>query len=104
MIKASQIVKDVKELAAEHPNRKAGCKNFHANGRPCCIVGHALHKHGVRLKDLFGRGLNENGLVALKVYKVIENDLSDQDWMKLQYVQNAQDKGRPWGEAIKELA
>lgn len=105
MIKASDILKTVKELGERFPDRRAGCQYFYRNGHPCCIVGHALRKHGLRMRDLPNFGVNGTGLGAAidSGDLPIEVDIDDLQLRRLCNVQMAQDEEKPWGEAIQEL-
>ena len=101
MIKVSDLIEDVKELAREHPDKTAECVYF-LEGEPCCIVGHALAKRGITAKDAIEGDYNYGvAVTALPDYGVIEDDF--RALVRLSEVQDLQDYGKPWGEAIKVL-
>lgn len=115
MTKLSELVETVKKLGAENPDKKAQCSYFHGNGQPCCIVGAALYEHGIKRKDLrieddlgYPVDFNEGTGVVSLLERVgvplgIEMDVDSSVTELLEAVQEAQDGGLPWGEAIRRL-
>lgn len=105
MIKASDILKTVKELGEKYPNRRAGNQYFHRNGHACCIIGHAFRAHGIRSRD-FTHEMNGRSIANL-LYRDgaklgLDND-DDLAVLRLDRAQKAQDNEKPWGEDIQEL-
>jgi hypothetical protein len=95
-LNAADVVQTVREIAAERPDHSdAGCVYFHSNGHPSCIVGHALYRLGVRLRDL---SVNNNGdtIDELAPFTWDEGDVA---W--LFSVQEYQDRLVPWGAAVE---
>lgn len=109
-IKASAILETVKVLAAEKPDTTTGCNYFTGDDNtPCCIVGHAMSRLGYQPNTVdthewedFNKYTN---VYSLFTYGIEGFDL-DIDYVileKLRQVQEAQDTGSTWGEAIKAL-
>lgn len=70
--------------------------------QPGCIVGHVLHAAGVSLPVLLAEETNDAEGALRNLAR--ENTLNYEDGVSqlLQDVQGAQDKGTPWGEAVRE--
>jgi hypothetical protein len=116
-VKASQILETVKELGEKHPNRTRNCQYFKDNGQPCCIVGAALSRNGIKAKDLrrvAGEGGYDDvnsGTSVLWLFRSkdladqlgLVDDLSEGRSQALASVQDSQDNGATWGEAISYL-
>lgn len=69
---------------------------------PGCIAGYVLHKAGVPLEAL--RGCEASPADAVVSFLVAERELAasaDVAYL-LRDVQYKQDRGRPWGEAVRE--
>jgi len=91
-----------------------GCVYVH-NGAPSCAVGHAMVNLGVPIhlfteEDEFGVGLNVDtdacGLLAAlardgELSMPLDAEEADQIVTFLAAVQDKQDDGRPWGEALQ---
>lgn len=107
-IKASDILASVKALGIKHPRTKRECKYFYDDGKPCCIVGRALHENGMK-PDRFidDEDLNRNtGASSLFMFYEdlgLVNDLTSDQMSTLNRTQERQDDDAPWGEAIKGL-
>jgi hypothetical protein len=109
-IKASQIKEAVIEIANEKPDyiypedlRNSGCR-YAVDGKPSCIVGHALAKVGIDIGvietlDIDG-GIPAHYLSS-KLPEFIEDNDEEGSMAFLQEVQSSQDNGSPWGEAVK---
>lgn len=95
------LIATMRRLAAEHPDRTAECQYTRREDEfddstplvaPVCIVGVALHELGVGLETLnFYEGSNVNQLIQADVE-------SKNGW--LFWVQNQQDLGDTWAEAV----
>lgn len=72
---------------------------------PSCIVGHALITGGLDMVAIRESGYNESGITLLVDY-LVENELidgyDDDALAFLARIQNSQDRGRPWGEAVEK--
>lgn len=109
-LKASELLKTVRQIGKESPSGSAGCRYFNYDGTPCCIVGHAIYYHGITV-DYFEDhdswefdDLNEGSNVEELINRLgIENDLDAEQMSTLLEVQSRQDHGTPWGEAVLEL-
>lgn len=109
MTTATEILKTVIELAKENPEKTAGCKYVNDDGTPCCIVGHALIKHGLKAADFDGSLYEVDGLVnpintcgvafGLLAKLGIEEDNKDVV-RRLARIQSAQDAGKTWSDAV----
>jgi hypothetical protein len=103
---SADIVRVINELAEAKPDfiyvdpdgvgggENANCSYFHGD-TPGCIVGHALARFGV------GPGVAQEGSSAREVvdYLAASSDTEDLDYMT--YVQQRQDEGVSWGEAVR---
>ena len=107
MIKVSDLWAEVKKVAAEQPDyvySEEPCQYQH-DGKPSCIVGHALHRLGVPIEALEalddaqeGGGVPASGLPSYLPILVEEGSRSA--LIALGEAQEAQDDGIPWGEAV----
>ena len=113
MTTATEILKTVIELAKENPEKTAGCKYVNDDGTPCCIVGHALIKHGLKATDFDGSFDGYDGRVhPINTYGVIFGLLAklgieedDKDVVRrLARIQAAQDAGITWSDAVASAA
>lgn len=105
-VNITKLYRRVLQLAREHPSRKAMSVYIGANNQPCCIIGTALVDLGVpkdalkasnseTICDISGNG--RYGAIELtggggRFNRMLEH---------LQEVQERQDNGVPWGEAVK---
>jgi hypothetical protein len=86
----------------EEGSQVALCVYFDDEGSPSCIVGHALAKKGVTREalDNVDSELNRNaGPYGLESAEVISAPVGVIDLLSL--VQDYQDQGTPWGEALR---
>lgn len=102
MIKASELLPVVVELANLRPDMESGCFYFKDDGQPCCIVGHGLAALGADPAHYLNTGhLNDQTpvLELAQLFEEIEDD--DNAALKaLDSIQRYQDKGKTWGEAL----
>ena len=112
-ITAKQILKTVKELAKENPdtvyvspNDEGLCfytKGACSNGTEGCIIGQALVKLGVpkeTLAELDEKSQDITGLLR-NLDMVDLATFDDNDYLdELTKIQNRQDSGCSWGEAV----
>ena len=113
-ITASSLKDEVIRVAAEKPEHIYRPKNPHAssactytqNGKPACIVGHALNRLGVdtpALQEFDSHA--EGGLSVDELFYHYFHIFDDGGWddesvQFLSRVQSFQDGGMPWGEAV----
>lgn len=74
-----------------------GCVYVH-DGKPSCLIGHALWMAGVIDSNFEDRGCNTRAAYDLTRQYGVE--VEEADW--LDSVQRSQDLGVPWGEAVPE--
>ena len=109
-IKASEIEQEVRSIAEKNPDfvydrpdPNRGCL-YAYDGKPSCIVGHALSNLGVEIEFLQHLDTAIDGgvgvLEALQTYDEFEID-DDQAADLVSLVQNFQDSGVPWGQAVE---
>ena len=109
MIKVSDLWAEVKKVAAEHPDyvyeRPADGCAYEVDGKPSCLVGHAMFRLGMPL-DLIRRCDSEGpiGHVLDEVCGEFDESGDDRGVYRtlLGWTQGAQDSGKPWGEAVSE--
>ncbi len=102
MIKVSEIIREVKRLAAESPDNVynpngAGCSytlGDNTNGSRGCIVGQALKALGVDLAAL------REGIIEVCLNRIPHESDVDNGILWLAGVQGCQDSRNPWGEAV----
>ena len=107
VIKVSDLWAEVKKVAAERPDyvySEEPCQ-YQYDGKPSCIVGHALHRLGVSIEALEaldaaqeGGGVPASGLPSYLPILVEEGSRSA--LLSVCEAQEAQDDGIPWGEAV----
>ena len=112
-IKVTELLEEVKRVAKANPDKKVdGCKYFHDNGHPCCIVGTAMFNLGIKQTDLLSVEIptawgdnptNPNtqqiGLVV-RCTSFIEQDNLDA-LNALKKIQCNQDGDYTWGKAVE---
>lgn len=76
----------------------ANCYYVHGS-QPGCIVGHVLHKAGVPLETLTEHETRPAGFVLRSLE---DFDLDHNTLRLLDDVQERQDRGVPWGEAVQQ--
>lgn len=100
-----EVLADLRAIADEmehHRDISAANSYFH-NGRPSCLVGHVLARHGMTEQDLVERGVNYMSLFSLCVEGVIDvgADVDDSDVFTLLYTaQDGNDRSLPWGRVV----
>lgn len=78
-----------------------GCVYFTDDGCPSCKIGHVLHYKGVTREDLEETGSNSGTDVGnLVADGLLVIDLRTEALLSL--VQEHQDQGMPWGEALEQ--
>lgn len=103
-----KVIGEVRRLAKENPRASAGCKYFEEDpetlrplmDQPCCIVGNAVYNLG--LVDLITDsraywGWNQEGISELERFA---SEASQEEVAWLAAVQEAQDDGYKWGDAV----
>lgn len=112
-ITAEQLVQKVREQAQAHPDKVYAkdpsvttgvvCAYAHSS-EPGCIIGWALHDLGWSLDDLRTLDLGEDtGIVdVIRTGEIPGIDQGDDEVEWLSEVQNYQDKGKPWGDAVAQ--
>lgn len=106
MTTATEILKTVKELAAASPDTLADCKYFNDDKTPCCVVGHALAKHGITAEAVEGRDPETGdrlntlsvGCGLLAAVGVVED--SEEAVVELSRIQARQDRRLNWCNAV----
>jgi hypothetical protein len=105
-----KLIESVRRLATERssfiyeperptPGVLALFKYIHDDGRPGCIIGHALFEAGVIDSSMKSSGSNVSGFLVLQDSLGLDLD-EDETWW-LREVQRAQDCHRPWGHAVQ---
>lgn len=100
------LLRTLREVAAEQPEKVykspagAGGSCFYVHGNePGCIVGHALHRLGVPLETLKEHESDAARAPLNDLFPEVTEGAMD----LVDSVQYLQDRGEPWGEAIKAL-
>lgn len=113
-ITATQILNTVVELGRANPEGRAAGRYVNPDNTPCCIVGHALIKHGIKPEVFAGRAkkiyedtdpyqpLNTMsvGFGLLTEVGVVEGEEEESSVLHLVTIQSVQDSGRSWGQAL----
>ena len=107
VIKVSDLWAEVKKVAAEQPDyvyQEPLCR-YQIDGKPSCIIGHALHRLGVSVDTLAMLDGGEQGdgvhAVNLPSYiPILVEEGSRSELVALGEAQEAQDDRIPWGEAV----
>jgi hypothetical protein len=105
--KLNEVLKKIVEERPEYVYQKpAGfthsdgvCRYVHLKGDgyvPGCLIGHLLNRLGVSLEDIIPF---EGGPASTIVSRLI--DVDSRNIKALDWAQNAQDSGEPWGEAYQ---
>lgn len=81
---------------------EASMCNYEHNGRPSCIVGHALHYAGVTIEQLrkMDSDLKVSSIDMLYAEDLLPIEMTDDAADLFKAAQDAQDEGMPWGEAV----
>lgn len=77
---------------------ESGTCFYERNGKPSCIIGKALAKHGISFSTL--RDL-DSAPIATSVGELFMNHPDRENVMWLQVVQEYQDQLYPWGECVR---
>jgi hypothetical protein len=78
------------------------CKYVDINkNAPSCIVGHILHDHGVPLETISIEGIGAESMLKKLRKSEILNFTGEASHF-LNKLQEAQDVGEPWGEALEQ--
>ena len=109
VIKVSDLWAEVKKVAAEQPDyvyeRPADGCAYEVDGKPSCLVGHAMFRLGMPL-DLIRRcdraGAIEHVLDEIRGEFDESGDDKGVYRTLLGWTQGVQDSGTPWGEAVSE--
>lgn len=106
-----KLIAETKRVAAENPDyiykrdhRDGGC-HYVVDGKPSCLLGHALWNLGVIGADFTKRFDSDgnNALDDLGIEFLLEELRLELDFEEINYlgqVQGRQDSGRPWGKAV----
>ncbi len=78
----------------------ATCRYVNEDGSPSCIVGVAFAEEIAAAGITFGAARNTDGILALLRYELTDLPLTAKAISFLFNLQNAQDNGATWGEAI----
>lgn len=90
------------DLATERPDwvdpgvKEGRCRYTNSDGKPSCIIGHAIVRTGIIPPPEFGTWDNFELAKHLLPFSDVFND-------RLSMLQDAQDHGKVWGEAILNL-
>lgn len=84
------------QKAAESPGSSPSCVYVY-DGKPSCLVGQILHRHGVSLVALSMREFSGAWFVSAELCHA-----SEKTRQFLDSAQSSQDKGNTWGEAVKD--
>lgn len=97
--KGAAIIAAIREVAAESPDfvYKGMCQ-YVVNGQPGCLVGHALWRLGLIDEGIERYNTNDLKIKAFDLAWAF--DRAELAW--LGHVQNRQDRGAPWGVAVKD--
>lgn len=79
----------------ESPSNPMSCVYVH-EGKPSCIVGHILHRHGVEIEAMKNHEFDS----ACPVSGATTNAEGTARFF-LREMQEHQDKGKPWGESLE---
>lgn len=105
---ASRLRDEVYKLAAEQPDYiyadpdNNGCYYSYASGQkdgPGCIVGQAMYRMGVCVRNLDEKYESDSATIC-SILLHYAPKCSNVDRIFLSTVQNAQDSGRSWEEAV----
>lgn len=93
-----QVIEGREDYVYQNPNPEwpDSCYN-HWNGKPSCLIGHAIAADGIDLVGEVGDELDAAGAVRDSYRRWEENAV--RLWTK---AQTRQDGGVPWGEAVKD--
>jgi hypothetical protein len=105
-----KLIESARRLAAERPsfvykpertspNVLALCKYVHDDGRPGCIIGHALFEAGLIDASMRSTGSNTGSFLELSYN--LDLDLDEDETWWLGEVQRSQDSQCPWGLAVR---
>ena len=105
-IDITQLVDDVREVAAERPDYtypSAECVYFWEDGTPACIVGHAFVRQGLTFEDVGTRWAGNSSDILTIFGEVLgqgtfNEHMTQLEWLQL--VQHEQDCKATWSEAI----
>lgn len=104
-----RLVQEVKRIAEANPDfvyqrpPGSGCVYVH-DGRPSCLIGRALWNLGAidadfeNAVDDRARRVNQFGVMGL--LELLGLSLSSDESVLLMTIQDRQDDGLPWGEAV----
>lgn len=107
--RGQKLINEVRMVAAknpdftyEEPTGAASCVYVH-EGRPSCLIGHALWNLGhidssIEGKRFGGNYVNGEDVRVVLSWLNLEIDQSEKDW--LERVQVRQDNGEPWGHCV----
>lgn len=91
----------IRSLAKAHPDKigrgdDGSCVYFDFNGQPSCIIGHAFNSFGVDPNEVLED--NEDDIKALYGFNNVPGPVN-LNWIRM--VQEQQDYGLTWGEAVE---
>lgn len=99
---------DIERIAGEDPDRTASCHYLQVddNGDPAphCIVGVYLSELGFSYDEIDGLGTTRIDMLSMilgSTRDLIQRRFTDYALVYLGQVQENQDEGVPWGEAVK---
>ncbi|RAV17550.1 hypothetical protein DQP57_00565 [Mycobacterium colombiense] len=94
-----KLIEETRKVAAEYPDFifKDICRYVN-DGKPGCIVGHALWNLGMVDETTEGKGFNDDGIWGLDKYLNLNLDPYEYTWLRA--AQDEQDTGAPWGKAV----
>jgi len=97
-----QVFDQIKQLATDQPDTVADCVYFdeHAQ-RPVCIVGHWLYQNDLLYEDEWEEmeEMNAHSVLAI-LHRKRGVQVDSEATAFLTNIQNIQDRGIPWGEAL----
>lgn len=100
-----KLIDEVRKIAAEKPAfvytppNMARCVNV-SDGQPSCLVGHAFWNLGLIDASFEEQENNAGGVYSLT--QILGLHLPEKEYNWLAQVQDNQDRGLPWGEAVKD--
>jgi hypothetical protein len=108
-IDPNALVEEVRSIAAKHPghiyqdkdtdNPNTSCF-YQREGKPSCIMGHALFNLGVPIATLQAMDTHTGGIYEFLTLGFTTPLASHETLMWLNSVQNLQDNLKPWGYAV----
>lgn len=92
-------VRDVANNDPGHVYEHEKCR-YVVDGRPACLIGHALWNVGLISGDIEKSTCNGEAVDYVAAFLGLDIDGSERDW--LSNAQEVQDNGKPWEYAVQQ--